>query len=109
MGARICSLCLVLAPVAALAVGPGPRVVVLKSADREAYASVVAGFSSEVNGRVAEVTLLEGGEAAQRANARLLQRLSQEPPAMVLAIGPTAANAAESALTNVPLVFGMVP
>lgn len=109
MRARIFSLCFALAPVAALALGPGPRVVVLKSADRAAYASVVAGFSSEVNGRVAEVTLLEGGEAAQRANARLLQKLSQDPPAMVLAVGPTAANAAKRALTNVPIVFCMVP
>ncbi|MDQ3266206.1 MAG: ABC transporter substrate-binding protein [Myxococcota bacterium] len=86
------------------------RVVILKSADRTAYSQVVAGFSSEARARVSEVTLQEGrGEAVQRENAALLARIAQENPALVLAIGPTAANAAKKALTRTPVVFCMVP
>jgi len=89
---------------------PPARIVVLKSADRAAYAEVVAGFSSEARASVAEVTLREGqSEAIVRENAALLERIAQEGPAMVLAIGPTAANAAKRALTRIPVVFCMVP
>jgi len=109
--ARLAALCVAFLsalPLGALAAGHGPRVVVLKSADRAAYASVVAGFSAEVKGEVQELTLDESGDA-QRANARLLEKLSQDRPAMVLAVGPTAANAAKRALPQVPIVFCMVP
>jgi putative ABC transport system substrate-binding protein len=80
-------------------------VLVLKSADRAAYTSVVAGFSAEVNAEVTELTLEEGAEAG----ARTLERAAALKPAMVLAIGPTAAVGARRALGAVPIVFTMVP
>lgn len=87
-----------------------PRIVVLKSAERTAYSQVVAGFASEARATVTEVTLREGTtETVARANAELLQKIAADNPAMVLAIGPTAANAAKKALTRIPVVFCMVP
>jgi ABC-type uncharacterized transport system substrate-binding protein len=93
-------------PSLAFGAEPQPRVVVLKSADRAAYTSVVAGFSAEVKGEVSQLTLEEN---SAEASARTLERLSAEKPAMVLAIGPTAAVGAKRALPGVPIVFCMVP
>jgi putative ABC transport system substrate-binding protein len=82
-----------------------PRVVVVKSQDLAAYTSVVAGFSAEARAEVEEVTLGEGDAAAKAA----FGKISDEKPAMVLAIGPAAANGAKRALSGVPVVFCMVP
>lgn len=82
-----------------------PRVVVIKSAELAPYAQAIAGFSAEVKAEVSEVVLEEGAEAAQKA----LKRLATEPPALVLAVGPSAAVNARRQLPGVPIVFMMVP
>lgn len=85
-----------------------PRVVVVKSAPLGPYAAVVAGFSAEVRGEVSEVTLEDNATAATAAKA--FQRIAPQKPALVLAIGPLAANAARRTLgTDVPVLFAMVP
>lgn len=81
-----------------------PRVVVVKSADRTAYSAVVAGFAAELRGQVEEVVLEESGDGA-----RVFQRIADSQPALVLAIGPSAAALAKRALTSVPILFCMVP
>ncbi|MHB8874264.1 MAG: ABC transporter substrate-binding protein [Myxococcaceae bacterium] len=82
-----------------------PRVVVVKSQDLAAYTSVVAGFSAEARAEVTEVILGEG-EAASKA---AFQKIADDAPAMVLAVGPSAANGAKRSLAGVPVVFCMVP
>lgn len=101
---RCLPLVLALVPLWALA-ADRPRVVVLKSADRAAYASVVAGFSAELKASLTELTLEENAGAG----ARTLERLAAEKPALVLAIGPTAAVSARRTLSAVPILFCMVP
>jgi putative ABC transport system substrate-binding protein len=97
---------LLLLPLGARGAGPGgQRVVVLKSSDLAAYAAVVAGFSAEVRGEVSEVLLSEHPDVA----ARQLEAVRAQAPALVLAVGPTAANAGRVGLTEVPLLFTMVP
>jgi putative ABC transport system substrate-binding protein len=82
-----------------------PRVVVVKSSGLAPYAAVVAGFSAEVRAEVVEVTLDDSAPAAARA----FQRIAAQKPALVLAIGPLAANAAHRTFTQVPVLFAMVP
>ncbi|MFZ5472084.1 MAG: ABC transporter substrate-binding protein [Myxococcota bacterium] len=82
-----------------------PRVVVVKSSQLAAYTSVVAGFSAEVRGEVTEVVLEEGAGAA----AKTFEKIASDAPALVLAIGPAAANGAKRAFTQVPVIFAMVP
>lgn len=82
-----------------------PKVVVVRSAELGPYAQVSAGFTAEVRADVVDVLLDEGQEAAQRA----MKKLAQEPPALVLAIGPAAAVNARKQFSDVPVVFVMVP
>lgn len=49
--------------------------------------------------------LEEGADAAQKA----MKKIAQEPPALVLAIGPAAAVNARRQFSDVPIVFVMVP
>ncbi|WP_187345339.1 ABC transporter substrate-binding protein [Cystobacter ferrugineus] len=94
-------------PWVAVAAEPArPRAVVVKSAPLAPYASVVAGFGAEVRAEVVEVTLEDSAQAATRA----LQRIAAQKPALVLAIGPLAANTARRSLgKDVPVLFAMVP
>ncbi|MFY0580022.1 hypothetical protein ACN28S_42410 [Cystobacter fuscus] len=94
-------------PWVAVAAEPArPRAVVVKSAALAPYASVVAGFGAEVRAEVVEVTLEESAQAASRA----FQRIVAQKPALVLAIGPLAANTARRSLgKDVPVLFAMVP
>lgn len=82
-----------------------PRVVVVRSAELAPYAQVMAGFSAEVKADVSDVLLEEGGEAAQKA----LKKVAEQPPALVLAVGPAAAVNARRQFSDVPVVFVMVP
>jgi putative ABC transport system substrate-binding protein len=83
-----------------------PRVVAVKSANLGPYASVVAGFTAEAQAEVVELTLDESPTAA----ARIFKRLAEQKPALVLALGPLAANAARRSLgEGVPVLFVMVP
>ncbi len=94
------------APLVAASEQARPRVVVVKSAALAPYAAVVAGFSAEVRAEVVEVTLEDSAPAAARA----FQRIATQKPALVLAIGPLAANTARRTLgTQVPVLFAMVP
>ena len=91
---------------AATASGSGrPRVAVVKSAELAPYASVAAGFASEVRATLEEVTLDEGPDAAAKA----FKKMAENPPALILAIGPAAAVGARRQFTNLPIVFVMVP
>jgi putative ABC transport system substrate-binding protein len=101
---RLLALGLVLLASTAVAAGR-PRVVVVKSADLGPYAAVSAGFAAEARATLEEVTLEEGTDAA----AKLFKKLSENPPAMVLAIGPAAAVGARRQFSNIPIVFVMVP
>lgn len=83
----------------------GPRVLVVKSGDLRAYASVLAGFTSEVRATVAELTLDENGSRSDLA----FKTPGFEKPALVLAVGPAAANAVKRHLGDVPMIFCMVP
>ncbi len=82
-----------------------PKVVVVKSADLGPYAALAAGFAAEARATLEEVTLEEGTEAA----AKVFKRLGENPPALVLAIGPAAAVGARRQFADVPIVFVMVP
>ncbi len=95
--------CLLLATTALAAARP--KVVVVKSADLGPYAAVAAGFAAEARATLEEVTLEEGPDAA----AKVFKKLAENPPAMVLAIGPAAAVGARRQFTTVPIVFVMVP
>jgi len=81
-------------------------VVAVKSANLAPYASVIAGFSAEARAEIQEVTLDESAGAA----ARVFKKLAAQKPALVLALGPLAANAARRSLgEDVPVLFAMVP
>ncbi|MCP3138382.1 ABC transporter substrate-binding protein [Pyxidicoccus xibeiensis] len=94
-------------PSTAGAQGPArPRVVAVKSANLAPYASVIAGFAAEARAEVQEVMLDESAGAAARA----FKKLAVQKPALVLALGPLAANAARRSLgEDVPVLFAMVP
>lgn len=81
------------------------RVIIVKSADLSAYASVVAGFRAEVRGAVAEVTLSDDAEAAEKA----FNSIKDVKPDLVFAVGPLAANTARRVLSDIPVIFAMVP
>jgi putative ABC transport system substrate-binding protein len=83
-----------------------PRVLVVKSQDLAAYAAVVAGFTAELQGRVEQVTLEDG---ARDTVERTFKKAAEDPPALVLAIGPAAAVGAMNAFDKVPVIFVMVP
>lgn len=101
---RTLLLLLTLLPVAASAQSR-PRVVVFKSADLAAYAALVAGFSSEVRGEVEQHLLPRNPEDA----AKLVARVKETAPTMVLAVGPAAANASAKGMGKIPVLFAMVP
>ncbi|MBX7100767.1 MAG: ABC transporter substrate-binding protein [Myxococcaceae bacterium] len=98
------ALALVLASAAALG-ADRPKVVIVKSAELSPYAALAAGFSVEVRGQVEQLTLDESAEGA----ARTFKQVAERKPALVLAIGPAAAVGAHRALTDVPIIFAMVP
>lgn len=81
------------------------RIIVAKSSNLSAYANVVAGFSAEVNADVEELTLPESAARVEKAMAEI----QRKKPALVLAVGPTAATAARRELSGIPVLFTMVP
>lgn len=101
---RLFALLAALLPVAAMA-AERPRIIVAKSSNFAAYASVVAGFNAEARAEVEELTLPDGGQAVEKA----FEEIARKKPALVLAIGPTAATGARRQLGDVPVVFTMVP
>lgn len=104
-GARFALLLAVLLPGMAVAQAR-PRIVAVKSASLAPYASVIAGFRAEVDADVQEVML----EESPAAIARVFKAVAAQKPALVLAIGPLAANAARRSLgEDVPVLFVMVP
>ncbi len=83
-----------------------PKVVAVKSSALAPYASVIAGFRAETDADVQEVMLDESPANA----ARVFKTVAQQKPALVLAIGPLAANAARRSLgEDIPVLFVMVP
>jgi putative ABC transport system substrate-binding protein len=90
----------------ALPAWAGPVVVALKSDSLELYAQALVGFSSQAPGLELSELSLEGD--AKQAPAVLAQ-LKAKKPALVLALGPLAANTVKRGLTDVPVLFLMVP
>jgi putative ABC transport system substrate-binding protein len=83
-----------------------PKVVAVKSSALAPYASVLAGFRAEADADVQDVMLDESPATA----ARVFKTLVAQKPALVLAIGPLAANAARRSLgEDIPVLFVMVP
>ena len=82
-----------------------PEVAVVKSDGLTPYAKLVEGFSTQNKADMVEYDLKGNEERA----GKIFAGLREKPPAVVLAIGPIAANAARNALANVPVVFVMVP
>ncbi|HLT29406.1 MAG TPA: ABC transporter substrate binding protein [Myxococcaceae bacterium] len=82
-----------------------PRVVVLKSADLGAYGALVAGFTSEARAEIDQILLPRHPDEI----ARVVERVKAGKPALVLAVGPSAANAASRGLGEIPVLFTMVP
>lgn len=82
-----------------------PKVVIAKSSSFSAYATVVAGFTAEAHAEIEEVTLPEGVGAIEKA----FEEIAKKKPALVLAIGPSAASGAKRSLGDIPIVFTMVP
>ncbi len=82
-----------------------PQVAVVKSESLALYARLVAGFSAESRSEVVEYDLKGSHERGEKVFASL----KENPPALVLAVGPIAANAARRLLSDVPVVFTMVP
>jgi putative ABC transport system substrate-binding protein len=99
------ALVLALLPVLAAAEAR-PKVVAVKSSALAPYASVIAGFRAETDADVQELVLDDSPASAARA----FKALAQQKPALVLAIGPLAANAARRSLgEDIPVLFVMVP
>jgi putative ABC transport system substrate-binding protein len=82
-----------------------PKLAVVKSADLAPYAQVVAGFTAEARGALDEHTLEEGADGA----VRTFKKVAAASPVLVLAVGPAAAVAARRHLSDVPMLFVMVP
>lgn len=99
------ALLLALLPVVAFAQARS-KVVAVKSSALAPYASVLAGFRAEADADVQEVMLDESPATA----ARVFKTVAAQKPALVLAIGPLAANAARRSLgEDIPVLFVMVP
>jgi putative ABC transport system substrate-binding protein len=85
---------------------PRPKVIAVKSSSLVAYSSVIAGFRAEADAEVQELMLDESPSTA----ARVFKALALQKPALVLAVGPLAANAARRSLgEGTPVLFVMVP
>lgn len=97
--------CALIATLSLPAWAASPKIVVLKSGERSAYGAVAAGFAAEVKASVETVTIEDAPEAALRST----DRVAAEHPALVLAIGPTAAVNARRVFDKVPVLFCMVP
>lgn len=102
---RALLLCLCLLPALATAQEQQPRVVVLRSADLGAYGAVVAGFTSEARAEVEQLLLPNHPDDI----AKVVTRVKASRPALVLAVGPAAANAASRGMGDIPVLFTMVP
>ena len=101
---RVLILALVLGvPVVARA---APLLAVLKSDGLESYGQVASGAASAAAGmEVAEFSLGGDGKKVDAVVGALLAR----KPALILALGPLAANAARRATGETPVIFAMVP
>jgi putative ABC transport system substrate-binding protein len=82
-----------------------PRVVVLKSADLGAYNALVAGFGSEARAGIDQILLPRHPDEV----AKVVAQVKARKPALVLAVGPSAANAASRGMGDIPVLFTMVP
>lgn len=82
-----------------------PEIAIVKSESLAPYARLVAGFTAESRAETVEYDLRGNEGRAEKA----FDALKARPPALVLAIGPLAANAARRSLSEVPVLFSMVP
>ncbi|MFN7131929.1 MAG: ABC transporter substrate-binding protein [Myxococcales bacterium] len=82
-----------------------PLAAVVKSDSLSLYANAVAAFRAEFKGEIVEYDLRDSSERAER----IFARLADDKPNLVLALGPLAANAARKHLSDVPVVFALVP
>lgn len=83
-----------------------PLVAAVESDALESYQQVLSGFSAEAQGLQLQRFSLDGDP--KKAGPVMDQVLAAKP-ALILAVGPLAANAARKATSDVPIVFCMVP
>lgn len=96
--------------VAGTALAERPRVVTLRVTPSDTLSSVAAGFAAEVDADVTHLVISGAGSTAlvhQRAVAALAD--VKKSASLVLALGPVAAAAAKQVVSEVPVVFSMVP
>jgi putative ABC transport system substrate-binding protein len=96
---------LIFAVAGSAAAAPRPTIAVVKSDNLAPYARLVSTFSMESKGDVVEYDLKGSEEKAEKT----FSELREKAPALVLAVGPIAANAARRILGGTPVVFVMVP
>lgn len=79
-------------------------VVILKSSDIEPFNQALAGFLAGCNTHTAEYNL-QGSEGRKR---RIIKRIIEDNPKIILAIGSLAAQVAKENVQGIPVVFCMV-
>ncbi len=77
----------------------------VKSDSLAPYAKVLAGFTAESKAEVSEYDL----KGSENRAEKLFETLRDKPPALIVAVGPIAANAARRTVSSIPVVFVMVP
>lgn len=82
------------------------EVVVLLSADRQAYQQPVEAFTDAIDVPVQVVDLQ--GKARSSTGEALIEAVATAKPPLVFALGADAAHLARQALPNVPIVFAVV-
>ncbi|MFH1604480.1 MAG: ABC transporter substrate-binding protein, partial [Pseudomonadota bacterium] len=96
---------------AALAVLPAAagaqEIAIVKSEDLRAYTQVVTGFSIETRVAITEYNIARDPDRGVKIFELIKAR--KPAPALVLAVGPTAANMARKQIKDIPIVFCMVP
>jgi putative ABC transport system substrate-binding protein len=79
-------------------------VVVLKSSDIEPFNQALAGFLADCDNRIAAYNL----QGSERRKRRIIKRIIEDKPKIILAIGSLAAQVAKESVQDTPVVFCMV-
>lgn len=98
-------LALALAVVVAPVARAGGSYAIIADDDLPIYRTVVTGIAVEATAPVDEYSL--GGDVS--LGPEVVKRALEKEPAVVIAVGPKAANAAKKAVGKTPLVYCMVP
>jgi putative ABC transport system substrate-binding protein len=86
--------------------GAAPLVAAVQSDALESYREVLSGFAAQAPDLELARFSLDG--SAKKAD-EVMEQVKARKPALILALGPLAANAARRATDDIPIVFAMVP